>query len=63
MPFPELRNQILRVDMDKLDEQLLKQFINIIPNKEDVEMLLDFQKRRPDDVKRLGKAETFILEV
>lgn len=60
MSFQEIREALLKLDEDKLTEQMIVQFLETVPSPEELALLSDF----PEEEKiKLGVAEQFLAEV
>lgn len=63
LPFPEIRSAILKMDDDLLSENMIKQFLQYIPTKDELELINEYVGGDEEKVSDLGKPEQFYYEV
>ncbi|KAI8801981.1 formin homology 2 domain-containing protein [Cladochytrium replicatum] len=68
MPFDDMRAAILGMDMAALSETMIKQFLNYIPSKEEIQLISDYMggataSEVDAKLKDLGKAEQFFYAI
>ncbi|RKP20512.1 FH2-domain-containing protein, partial [Rozella allomycis CSF55] len=59
MTFPEVKEAILRVDEEKITEQMIKQFLNFIPTQEETGLLMEYE----NSSEQLEKADQFFIQM